>query len=136
MTPGGQETSVTPFSESMTAFGMEVRQLRKARKMTLKDLARASGVSLSHLSAIERGTIEHRRTITGTLEAKAEFVVAPKVSGRVERLDVDLADTIRRGQQVAKLDDDEYLQSVAQAEADFAVAKANLVEAQSLTGLV
>lgn len=39
------------------SFGAEVRQLRKARAMTLAALASASGVSVSHLSAIERGTV-------------------------------------------------------------------------------
>jgi len=43
--------------ESIEAFGAEVRELRKARQMTLSDLAKASGVSVSHLSAIERGTV-------------------------------------------------------------------------------
>lgn len=37
------------------SIGGEVRQLRRARQMTLKTLSEASGVSLSHLSAIERG---------------------------------------------------------------------------------
>jgi len=87
------------------------------------------------VAVIERGPIEHRRTFTGTLDPKAEFVVAPKVSGRVEQLHVDLADTVRRGQLVAKLDDAEYVQSVAQAEADFLVAKANLAEAESLLNI-
>ena len=87
------------------------------------------------VAVIERGPIEHRRTFTGTLDPKAEFVVAPKVSGRVEQLNVDLADMVTRGQLVAKLDDDEYVQSVAQAEADFLVAKANLAEAGSLLNI-
>lgn len=43
--------------EGLVAFGAEVRQLRKARQMTLADLATTSGVSISHLSAIERGTV-------------------------------------------------------------------------------
>ena len=43
--------------DGMAAFGAEVRELRKARQMTLADLAKASGVSISHLSAIERGTV-------------------------------------------------------------------------------
>lgn len=43
--------------EGLAAFGAEVRQLRKARQMTLAELARTSGVSISHLSAIERGTV-------------------------------------------------------------------------------
>lgn len=43
--------------EGLAAFGAEVRQLRKARQMTLAELAQSSGVSISHLSAIERGTV-------------------------------------------------------------------------------
>ncbi|HSS65620.1 MAG TPA: efflux RND transporter periplasmic adaptor subunit [Gammaproteobacteria bacterium] len=81
---------------------------------------------------IERGAIERRREFTGTLEARAEFVVAPKVSGRIEEIAVDLADTVTRGQLVAKLDDDEFVQAVAQVQADWAVAKANVAEARSL----
>jgi RND family efflux transporter MFP subunit len=59
-------------------------------------------------------------------------VVAPKVSGRIERLEVDLADIVTRGQVVARLDHDEYVQAVRQAQADLVVAKANLAEAESL----
>ncbi len=84
------------------------------------------------VAAVERGSIERQRAFTGTLEARAEFVVAPKVSGRIEEIDVDLADTVTRGQLVAKLDDDEFVQAVAQVQADSAVAKANLAEARSL----
>jgi len=80
---------------------------------------------------ILRGPIELRRTYSGTLEARAEFVVAPKVSGRVERLTVNLADTVKRDQVVAELDNDEYVQEVAQAKADLEVARANLSEAKS-----
>ncbi len=84
------------------------------------------------VAAIERGSIELLRTFTGTLEARAEFVVAPKISGRIEELRVDLADTVTRGQLVAKLDDAEYVQMVARARADLVVAKANRTEADSL----
>ena len=83
------------------------------------------------VAPIEQGTIVFRRTFSGSLEATAEFVVAPKISGRIEKLTVDLADPVRRGQLVAVLDDREYVQAVAQAEADLAVAKANLAEANS-----
>lgn len=43
--------------ETLASFGAEIRELRKARQMTLADLAEASGVSVSHLSAIERGAV-------------------------------------------------------------------------------
>ena len=83
------------------------------------------------VAAIEHGPIELRRTFTGTLDARAEFVVAPKIAGRIADMTVDLADTVTRGQVVARLDNAEYLQAVTQAEADLAVARANLAEASS-----
>ena len=83
------------------------------------------------VAEIQHGTIVSRRTFSGELEALAEFVVAPKVSGRVKRVMVNIADPVERGQVVAELDNDEYVQAVAQARADLAVARANLSEASS-----
>ena len=83
------------------------------------------------VARIQRGPIELRRTFSGELEALAEFVVAPKVSGRVEHVFVNIADTVDRGQVVAELDNDEYVQAVAQAQADLEVARAKLSEATS-----
>jgi RND family efflux transporter MFP subunit len=83
------------------------------------------------VAQIQRGPIALQRTFSGELEARAEFVVAPKISGRVERVLVNIADTVKRGQVVAELDNDEYIQAVAQAQADLEVAKANLSKAKS-----
>ena len=83
------------------------------------------------VARIEHGRIELHRMFSGTLESMARFQVAPKVGGRIEQLAVDLADQIDNGQVVATLDSDEYGQAVSQAEADLAVAEANLTEAQS-----
>jgi RND family efflux transporter MFP subunit len=81
---------------------------------------------------IERGPIVLRRTFTGTLEARAEFVVAPKIGARLQQLTVDLGDGVRRGDIVARLDDDEFVQEVARAQAELEVAQANQAEAESL----
>ena len=83
------------------------------------------------VAQIQRGPIALQRTFSGELEALAEFVVGPKVSGRVERVIVNISDTVRRGQVVAELDNDEYVQAVAQAKADLEVARANLSKAKS-----
>jgi len=93
---------------------------------------RAARPSPVEVAPIERGAIALKRTFSGELEALAEFVVAPKVSGRVERVLVNIADAVQRGQMVAELDNDEHIQAVAQARADLAVAQANLSEAQSV----
>ncbi len=83
------------------------------------------------VAQIQRGLIALQRTFSGELEALAEFVVAPKVSGRVERVIVNIADSVKRGQVVAELDNDEYVQAVAQAQADLLVARANQSQAKS-----
>lgn len=81
------------------------------------------------VGAVETGTIEARRTFSGTLEARDAFTVAPRIGGRIARMRVDMADTVQRGDVVAELDDEEYRQAVAQAEADLRVAEARLTEA-------
>jgi len=81
--------------------------------------------------SVERGPITLRRTFSGALEASAEFVVAPKTGGRVDRVLVDLGDPVERGQVVAELDDAELRQAVHQSEADLAVARANLAASRS-----
>jgi len=81
------------------------------------------------VATVEVGAIEQLRTFTGTLEARSEFVVAPKISGRIKVLQADLADSVKRGQVVAVLDDAEYVQEVASARADLAVEKAGHAEA-------
>lgn len=81
---------------------------------------------------IERAPIALQRSFSGTLEAHAEFVAAPKIGGIIKRLSVNLGDSVERGQVVAKLDDAESVQAVAQAAAELEVARANVGEATSL----
>ena len=50
----------------------------------------------------------------------------------MEQLNVDLADSVTRGQVVAVLDDAEYVQAVARARADLEIARASNAEAHSL----
>ena len=83
------------------------------------------------VAPIVHGPIEDRRVFSGSLEATAEFLVAPKVGGRVVRIMVDLADTVERGQVVAELEDDEFEQAVTQAQAELEVASATEAEARS-----
>ncbi len=78
-----------------------------------------------------RGDISNLKLFTGSLQARSEFIVAPKVSGRLEKLYVNMGDAVRRGQMIAKLDSQEYEQNVEQARAELKVAEANLAESMS-----
>lgn len=83
------------------------------------------------ITPIHRGTIRDIGNFTGTLTPKSQYIIAPKVSGRLEQLMVDIGDRVKRGQLIALLDSEEYSQQVIQAEADLQVAQANLQETKS-----
>jgi RND family efflux transporter MFP subunit len=75
------------------------------------------------------------RRFTGTLKPRAEFIVAPKIAGRIKAIHVELADRVERGMVVAEIDDAELRQTVAQAEAELLVAQANHSEAVKLQSI-
>lgn len=83
------------------------------------------------LAPVEVGLIEHRRAFSGSLEATARVTLAPKVAGRIDSLTLDIGDEVPRGSVVARLDDAEFAQTVAQARAELAVAEAGLARARS-----
>ncbi|MGB0333640.1 MAG: biotin/lipoyl-binding protein, partial [Planctomycetota bacterium] len=56
------------------------------------------------VAQIQVGPLTERRVFTGTLEASAEVVVAPRVAGNVERLSVDIGDPVENGQVIAWID--------------------------------
>ena len=68
---------------------------------------------------------------TGTLRPKSQFIIAPKIAGRLEKLFVNIGDPVNRDQLIAVLEDDEHVQTVDQAYAELEVTKANLEESRS-----
>lgn len=80
---------------------------------------------------VEHGTLVKQRSFPGSIEAATEFTLAPKVAGRVEMVMADIGDEVKRGQVLITLDDAEYRQAVAQAQAQLQVAQAQLSEAES-----
>ena len=80
---------------------------------------------------VRKATIRDLHLFTGTLYPRSQFMVAPKVGGRLEKLMVNIGDRVKRGQLIAKIDDDEYLQQVDQAKAELEVAEARIEESKS-----
>lgn len=83
------------------------------------------------VASVQRGPLSFYRTFSGTIDPRAQFSVAPKVSGRIQRLLVDVSDKVARGQIVVQMENAEFEQEVIEAEARLAVAEANLDEAVS-----
>ena len=92
---------------------------------------RSRGPAPVEVAEVQRRTIEHRRTFTGTLQARERSVIAADVRGRVARLLVDLGDPVSQGQVIAELDDDDQIQGVAEAAAEVSVAEAGVDQAES-----
>ena len=90
-----------------------------------------STVVAVEISPIEKTTIRDIGSFTGTLMAKSQFEVAPKISGRLEKLMLDIGDRVKHGDLIATLDDDEIVQQLDQARAELVVSKANVEESRS-----
>lgn len=78
------------------------------------------------------GTLVDEGQFVGTIEPSSRFMVAPKISGRLKQLLVDIGDTVNNGAVIARLDDEELLLAVKQAEADLEIARANVNESSGL----
>ena len=122
------------FLLSVVCFGLVIKWLIQAPSLkpdkTQTAIASQRPIPVE-TAPIQIGPIEEQRTFSGSLEAHAEFVAAPKVSGRVEKIFLKIADPVERGQVIAELDNDEYIQAVNQAQAELKVSLANLTEAKN-----
>lgn len=83
------------------------------------------------VARIGRGDVRDLGRYTGGLFPDSQFVVAPRIAGRLEELTVGLGDTVTRNQLVARIADDEYRLQVEQEDAAVGVARANLAEAEA-----
>jgi RND family efflux transporter MFP subunit len=80
------------------------------------------------IAPIQKASIKDVGRFTGSLSPQSEFIVAPKIAGRLEKMLLDIGDVVTADQLVAVLDDEEYQQQVYQAVAELEVVQANLKE--------
>lgn len=83
------------------------------------------------IDSIRYGSISEVRQLTGTVYPYYQYIVAPKVSGRMISINKRIGDWVRAGEVVARIDDAEYQQAVREAEANLKIAKAALLEVHS-----
>jgi RND family efflux transporter MFP subunit len=80
---------------------------------------------------IRKDAIKDIGIFTGSLLPKSQFVVAPKVTGWLQKLLVNVGDAVEQNQIIAILDDAEFTQQMEQARAELQVAKANAENCES-----
>jgi RND family efflux transporter MFP subunit len=75
---------------------------------------------------VKRGPISEHVLVVGNLIGAATVEAVPKINGRLQTVNVQLGDPVRRGQIVAKVEDREIQEQVKQAEAQFNVSRATI----------
>lgn len=80
---------------------------------------------------VQYGTIRQQRELTGTVKAAYNYTIAAKVSGRLEKIFNRIGDKIADNEIVGTIDNTEYLQAFQEAEAQIAVSKASVNEAEA-----
>jgi RND family efflux transporter MFP subunit len=105
-------------------------QIYKKASVSGKDfkMQRRNVAVAVEIAPVQKTSIREIGQFTGSLLPLSEFKVAPKIAGRLEKILVNIGDTIKGDQLVAVLDDEEYHQQVNQAIAELEVAQANSEE--------
>ena len=96
-----------------------------------KTMQGGKGPVAVEVKEVQKKTLKDLGLFTGTLYPKSQFIAAPKVAGRLEKLLVKIGDRVKKDQLIATLENDEYVQQVDQARAELDVARANFEESRS-----
>ncbi len=83
------------------------------------------------IALVAQGQISATLVYSGNVQARQQVNVVPKITGRVERLFVDIGDDVRQGEVIAELDRASLDAQVQQAEAAVSVAQARLAQVQA-----
>lgn len=82
------------------------------------------------IDSVRFGPLSEVRQLTGTVHPIYQYIVAPKVSGRIVTIHKRIGDWVKAGEIIAQIDDAEYQQGILEAEANLRIAEASLSESQ------
>lgn len=86
----------------------------------------------ANIAQVEQGDLESVVTAQGTLEPKEYVDVGAQVSGKVEKLHVEIGDAVKAGELIAEIDPDVYKSQMQASEAELKVLEAQRAEQRSL----
>jgi HlyD family secretion protein len=97
----------------------------------LAHLVKGSTIDPNKLAKVTRGDVARSVVATGKIQPITKVEVKSKASGIVEKLYVDINYQVKKGQQLAQLDQQEILAEVAAQKAQLAAAEANVTTSQA-----
>lgn len=84
------------------------------------------------VDSVRFGPLSEIRPLTGTINPKYQYIIAPKVSGRIVVITRRIGDWVKAGEVIARIDDAEYQQGVIEADANLKIAEASRTESRIL----
>jgi HlyD family secretion protein len=97
----------------------------------LAKLVRGTTIDQNKLAKVTRGDVARSVVATGKIQPITEVEVKSKASGIVEKLYVDINYVVKKGQQLAQLDQEEIQAQVEAQRAQLASAEANVATLQA-----
>ncbi len=94
-------------------------------------LAKGDPIDPNRLAKVTRGDVARSVVATGQIQPITKVEVKSKASGIVEKLYVDINDRVRKGQELAQLDQQEIVAQVDAQRAQLAGAEANVTTYQA-----
>jgi RND family efflux transporter MFP subunit len=82
-------------------------------------------------ATVKRAPVSEQILVVGNLIGAATVQVVPRVNGRLQTVNVQLGDPVKRGQVIAQVEDSEIREQVRQAEATFNVGQASIRQRQA-----
>jgi len=83
------------------------------------------------ISSVVRKNLTYSLFATGDITPMMQVDLFPRVSGYLDRINVNLGDSVRQGQVIAQIDQADFVQKVKESEAKVAQAKAQLSELEA-----
>ena len=99
--------------------------------VALVGLAKGSAIDPNKLGKVARGDVARSVVATGKIQPITKVEVKSKASGIVEKLYVDINNEVKKGQQLAQLDQQEIVAQVDAQRAQLAAAEANVATYQA-----
>jgi HlyD family secretion protein len=97
----------------------------------LTELVKGTTIDPNKLGKVTRGDVARSVVATGKIQPITKVEVKSKASGIVEKLYVDINNVVKKGQQLAQLDQEEIQAQVAAQRAQLASAEANVSTLQA-----
>ena len=94
--------------------------------VALARLAKGNGIDANRLAKVTRGDVARSVVATGKIQPITKVEVKSKASGIVEKLYVDINYNVKKGQELAQLDQQEIVAQVEAQRAQLAAAEANV----------